>query len=142
MGGGIAMSFANAGIPVTLIEINNEALERGLGIIDSNYAGSVKRGKLSEEQAKQCRALINASIDYASLADVDLVIEAVFEDFDLKVKKGEFISLIGHSGSHRVQSMHSSGSITRKFGPSWKQSTGQTSTQSVYLHLMQASPTT
>src|SRR5580692_9545742 len=48
----------------------------------------------------------------------------------------------GHSGSHRVQSMHSSGSMTRKFGPSWKQSTGQTSTQSMYLHLMQLSVTT
>src|SRR5690606_31362709 len=52
------------------------------------------------------------------------------------------IALAGHSGSHRVQSMHSSGSITRKFGPSWKQSTGHTSTQSVYLHLMQFSVTT
>src|SRR5271168_1464817 len=48
----------------------------------------------------------------------------------------------GHSGSHRVQSMHSSGSMTRKLGPSWKQSTGQTSTQSMYLHLMQLSVTT
>jgi hypothetical protein len=48
----------------------------------------------------------------------------------------------GHSGSHKVQSMHSSGSITRKLGPSWKQSTGQTSTQSVSLHLMQDSVTT
>src|SRR5580658_2103528 len=48
----------------------------------------------------------------------------------------------GHSGSHNVQSMHSSGSITKKFGPSWKQSTGQTSTQSMYLHLMQLSVTT
>src|SRR6266850_7548600 len=48
----------------------------------------------------------------------------------------------GHSGSHSVQSMHSSGSMTRKFGPSWKQSTGQTSTQSVYLHLMHCSVTT
>src|SRR5579864_5894796 len=48
----------------------------------------------------------------------------------------------GHSGSHSVQSMHSSGSMTRKFGPSWKQSTGQTSTQSMYLHLMQLSVTT
>src|SRR3982750_2577617 len=52
------------------------------------------------------------------------------------------IAFAGHSGSHNVQSMHSSGSITRKFGPSWKQSTGQTSTQSVYLHLMHASVTT
>ena len=54
----------------------------------------------------------------------------------------EKIASTGHSGSHSVQSMHSSGSITRKFGPSWKQSTGQTSTQSVYLHLMQVSVTT
>src|ERR1041385_2363953 len=52
------------------------------------------------------------------------------------------MALMGHSGSHRVQSMHSSGSIARKLGPSWKQSTGQTSTQSVYLHLMQFSVTT
>ena len=84
MGGGIAISFANAGIPVTLIEISDDALERGLGIIDGNYAGSVKRGKLSEEKAAQCRSLITGSTDYASLADVDLVIEAVFEDPDLK----------------------------------------------------------
>ncbi len=84
MGGGIAMSFANAGIPVTLIDINDEALERGLAIVDRNYAGGVKRGKLSEEKARQCRALISGSTDYADLSDVDLVIEAVFEDPELK----------------------------------------------------------
>ena len=84
MGGGIAMSFANAGIAVTLIEINDEALERGLAIIDRNYAGSVKRGKLSEEKAAACRALISGSTDYAALAEADMVIEAVFEDPDLK----------------------------------------------------------
>jgi 3-hydroxyacyl-CoA dehydrogenase len=86
MGGGIAMSFANAGIPVTLIEINDEALERGLSIVERNYAGSVKRGKLSEDKAAQCRALISGSTDYSSLADADLVIEAVFEDPELKKK--------------------------------------------------------
>jgi 3-hydroxyacyl-CoA dehydrogenase len=84
MGGGIAMSFANAGIPVTLIEVNAEALERGLSIVDKNYAGSVKRGKLSKEQAQQRRSLIEGDTDYAALADVDLVIEAVFEDVELK----------------------------------------------------------
>ncbi len=84
MGGGIAMSFANAGFPVTLIEIDDEALERGLGIVDRNYAGSVKRGKLSEEKARDCRARIQGSTDYAALADADLVIEAVFEDPELK----------------------------------------------------------
>jgi 3-hydroxyacyl-CoA dehydrogenase len=84
MGGGIAMSFANAGIPVTLVEINDEALQRGLTIIEKNYAGSVKRGKLSEEKAGQCRGLISGATDYAALADADLVIEAVFEDPELK----------------------------------------------------------
>ena len=84
MGGGIAMSFANAGIAVTMIEISDEALERGMSIIDRNYAGSVKRGKLSGEKAAACRALITGSTDYASLAEVDMVIEAVFEDPNLK----------------------------------------------------------
>jgi len=84
MGGGIAMSFANAGFPVVLIEINDDALERGLSIVDKNYAGSVKRGKIDEDKAAACRALITGATDYAALADVDLVIEAVFEDPDLK----------------------------------------------------------
>ena len=84
MGGGIAMSFANAGIPVTMVEVNDEALERGLGIVDRNYAGSVKRGKLSEQDAAHFRGLITGSTDYGDLADVDLVIEAVFEDPGLK----------------------------------------------------------
>ena len=86
MGGGIAMSIANAGIAVTMIEISDEALERGLSIIDRNYAGSVKRGKISEEKAASCRALISGSTDYDSLAEVDMVIEAVFEDPILKKK--------------------------------------------------------
>lgn len=86
MGGGIAMSFANAGIPVTLVEIHDEALERGLSIIDRNYAGSVRRGKLSEEEAAGNRALVSGSTEYADLADVDLVIEAVFEDPNLKME--------------------------------------------------------
>ena len=84
MGGGIAMSIANAGIPVTLIEINDEALERGLGIIERNYAGSVERGKVGEDRAAECLARITGATDYAALADVDLVIEAVFEDPELK----------------------------------------------------------
>lgn len=84
MGGGIAMSLANAGIPVTLIEISDEALERGMSIIEHNYEGSVKRGKLSADKAAACRALITGSTDYNSLADVDMVVEAVFEDPELK----------------------------------------------------------
>ncbi len=84
MGGGIAMSFANAGIPVTLIEVNNEALERGLGIIDKNYGITVSKGKLTEEAAAERRQRIVGSTDFSDLADVDLVIEAVFENLELK----------------------------------------------------------
>jgi 3-hydroxyacyl-CoA dehydrogenase len=84
MGGGIAMSFANAGFTVTLLEINDEALSRGLGVVDKNYAGSVKRGKLSEEYASDCRGRISGTTRYADLASMDLVIEAVFEDPELK----------------------------------------------------------
>ena len=84
MGGGIAMNFANAGMAVTMIEVNDEALERGLAIIDSNFAGSVKRGKLSESAALASRQRVRGATDYAALSEVDLVIEAVFEDPDLK----------------------------------------------------------
>jgi 3-hydroxyacyl-CoA dehydrogenase len=84
MGGGIAMSFANAGFAVTMLEISDEALAHGLAIIDRNYGGSVKRGKLGEDQARSCRQRITGTTDYASLADCDLVIEAVFEDPELK----------------------------------------------------------
>jgi len=84
MGGGIAMSFANAGFDVTMLEINDEALQRGLSIVDKNYGGSVKRGKLSEDSAKACRNKISGATEYASLTDCDLVIEAVFEDPELK----------------------------------------------------------
>lgn len=84
MGGGIAMSCANAGIAVRLLEVNSEALERGLEVIEGNYAKTVKRGRLSEDAASKRRALIEGTTEYESLADVDLVIEAVFEDPDLK----------------------------------------------------------
>ncbi|MBN7797383.1 3-hydroxyacyl-CoA dehydrogenase NAD-binding domain-containing protein [Parahaliea mediterranea] len=84
MGGGIAMCFANAGIPVTLIDMSDEGLERGLGLIRKNYATSVKRGKLSQDKADAALALIGGSTDYAALAEVDLVVEAVFESLELK----------------------------------------------------------
>ena len=84
MGSGIAMNFANAGMQVTLLEVDDGALEKGLAIIDRNYQGSVRRAKLSEEQALECRARISGTTSYESLADVDLVIEAVFENLELK----------------------------------------------------------
>ncbi|MEJ6656143.1 MAG: 3-hydroxyacyl-CoA dehydrogenase NAD-binding domain-containing protein [Pseudomonas sp.] len=84
MGGGIAMNFVNAGIPVTLLELKREALDRGLAQIRKNYEISVKRGKLSQLQLEQRMTLFLGSLDYADLADADLVIEAVFENLEIK----------------------------------------------------------
>jgi len=84
MGGGIAMNFVNVGIPVTLLEISDEALQRGKDIIAKNYAMTVSKGKLSAELADERQAMIKGTTDYNDLADMDLVIEAVFENLDIK----------------------------------------------------------
>lgn len=84
MGSGIAINFLSAGIPVTMVEVSQEGLDAGLKRIADNYQGSVKRGRISAEQAEQCLSLLNGSLDYAALADVDLVIEAVFENMEVK----------------------------------------------------------
>ncbi|MEQ8407238.1 MAG: 3-hydroxyacyl-CoA dehydrogenase NAD-binding domain-containing protein [Gammaproteobacteria bacterium] len=84
MGGGIAMCFANVDIPVVMVEVNDEALQRGLSIINKNYGITVKKGKMSEERMQTRLELISGTTDYADIADVDLVIEAVFENLDLK----------------------------------------------------------
>jgi 3-hydroxyacyl-CoA dehydrogenase len=91
MGTGIAMSFANAGIPVALLEVSAEALERGMGIIRRNYGGSVARGSLTQARADQALALIRAVGEYQALGEADIIIEAVFED--LKVKQEVFARL-------------------------------------------------
>lgn len=91
MGGGIAMCFAQAGIPVTLLDMNADAVALGLDKIRKNYAISVKRGRLTEEQVEAIMALITPSSNYADLADADLVIEAVFEN--LKIKQQVFQTL-------------------------------------------------
>ncbi|MBZ9844897.1 3-hydroxyacyl-CoA dehydrogenase NAD-binding domain-containing protein [Mesorhizobium sp. CA5] len=88
MGGGIAMAFANGGLPVTLLETSEEALRRGLATIEKNYAVSVSRGSLTEEAKQQRLGLFKGSTDYADLVDCDLIIEAVFED--MAVKKDVF----------------------------------------------------
>ena len=84
MGGGIAMCFANVGIPVVMLEINDEALERGMNIIRKNYTITVQKGKLPADKMEQLISTISGTTDYADLDDVDLVIEAVFENLDLK----------------------------------------------------------
>jgi 3-hydroxyacyl-CoA dehydrogenase len=86
MGGGIAICFANAGLPVTLLDTNQEALDRGLGVIAKTYDSMVKRGRLTEEDKKKRMGLIRGTLDYADLASADVVIEAVFESLDLKAK--------------------------------------------------------
>jgi 3-hydroxyacyl-CoA dehydrogenase len=84
MGGGIAMNFANIGIPVTLVETSQEALDRGLGVIRANYERSASRGRISAEAVEERVGLIAGSLEMEKLADVDLVIEAVFESMPLK----------------------------------------------------------
>jgi len=91
MGGGIAMNFANAGIPVKLLELKPEMLDRGLGIIYKNYVNTAKKGRLTQAQVKERFALISGTLDYGDLNDADLVIEAVFEN--MEVKKAVFTEL-------------------------------------------------
>jgi 3-hydroxyacyl-CoA dehydrogenase len=91
MGGGIAMSFANAGIPVTVVEAKQEALDRGMATIRKFYEGAATKGKMKPEEAARRAGLITPSLEYAAIAQADLVIEAVFED--LAVKKAVFRKL-------------------------------------------------
>ena len=84
MGGGISMNFASAGIPVTIVETKQEALDRGLGVIQSNYQRSADRGRFPQEEVEVCMGRYTPSLDLSSLADCDLIIEAVFEDMDIK----------------------------------------------------------
>jgi len=84
MGGGIAMNFLSAGIPVTIVEVKQEALDRGVATIRKNYEGNVARGRLTPEGLEQAMALLTPSLAYEALADADLVIEAVFENIEVK----------------------------------------------------------
>ena len=84
MGGGISMNFLNAGIPVTILETKQEALDRGLATIRKNYESQVKRGKLKQDKYDQRMALLTPTLKYEDIADADLVIEAVFEEMGVK----------------------------------------------------------
>ncbi len=84
MGGGIAMNFLNAGIPVQMLEMKQEALDKGLGIIRKNYEAQVKKGKLKEDKYAERMALLSTTLAYADLGQADLVIEAVFEEIGVK----------------------------------------------------------
>lgn len=84
MGGGITMNFLNAGIPVTLVETNQAALDRGIGVIRKNYENSAAKGRMTQEQVDQRMGLITPSLSKGDLGEVDLIIEAVFEEMGLK----------------------------------------------------------
>ncbi len=84
MGGGITMNFLTAGVPVTIVETNQEALDRGVATIRRNYETTVKKGKMDAAQAERAIALLTPTLDFAALATADLVIEAVYESMDVK----------------------------------------------------------
>ncbi|RQO57314.1 3-hydroxyacyl-CoA dehydrogenase [Paucibacter sp. KBW04] len=84
MGGGISMNFLNAGIPVTILETKQEALDRGVATIKKNYEAQVKKGKLKQDKYEQRMALLSTTLSYAEIGDADLVIEAVFEEIGVK----------------------------------------------------------
>jgi 3-hydroxyacyl-CoA dehydrogenase len=91
MGGGIAMNFANVGIPVTVLEVKQDALDRGIGVIRKNYENTASKGRLTKEQVEQRMALLKPTLSYDALTEADLIIEAVFET--MAIKKEVFAKL-------------------------------------------------
>jgi 3-hydroxyacyl-CoA dehydrogenase len=86
MGGGIAMNFANAGIPVVVLEVNQEALDKGLATVRKNYESPLKKGRLTQEKFEQRTGLIKGTLSYDDIKNADIVIEAVFEEMGIKEK--------------------------------------------------------
>jgi 3-hydroxyacyl-CoA dehydrogenase len=84
MGGGIAMNFANAGIPVTVVEVAQDALDRGLGVVRKNYEATASRGRLTAQDVEKRMGLITGTTDFGAIADADIVVEAVFEEMPIK----------------------------------------------------------
>ena len=84
MGGGISMNFLSAGIPVTIVEMGQEALDRGAGVIRKNYEASAAKGRFTADQVEKAMGLLDPTLDFEALADCDLIIEAVYENMDVK----------------------------------------------------------
>jgi 3-hydroxyacyl-CoA dehydrogenase len=99
MGGGISMNFLNAGIPVKILEMKQEALDRGVATIRKNYEAQVKKGKLKQDKYEQRMALLSTTLDYKDLAQADLVIEAVFEEMGVKQKVFETLDSVMKPGA-------------------------------------------
>ena len=99
MGGGITMNFLNVGIPVTLLETSDEALQRGLATIRKNYESSAKKGKLTIDQVEQRMALLAPTLSYDDLHHADLIIEAVFEELNVKQKVFAQLDAVAKAGA-------------------------------------------
>ena len=107
MGGGIAMCFANAGIPVHIIDQDEENLKRGISVIEKNYDFMVGRGRITPEQKDMVFGLISSSLEYKDLHDVDIAIEAVYENLDLKLEI--FKNLDEHTNKNAILASNTSG---------------------------------
>ena len=99
MGGGITMNFLNVGIPVTLLEMKQDALDRGIGVIRKNYENTASKGKLTHEQVEQRMALLTPTLSYEDFKDADLVIEAVFETMAVKKEVFGKLDKVAKSGA-------------------------------------------
>ncbi len=99
MGGGIAMNFLSAGIPVTIVETSKEALDRGVSIMRRNYENTAKKGRLTMAEVEERMGRLSPTLDFNVLADADLVIEAVFEDMELKKSVFERLNSIAKPGA-------------------------------------------
>src|SRR6476659_8589925 len=84
MGGGISMNFLSAGIPVTIVEMGEEALDGGTGLMRKNYEATAAKGRLTNEQVEKAMGLLSPTLDFSALAECDLIIEAVYENMDVK----------------------------------------------------------
>ena len=119
MGGGIAMNFANAGIPVTVVEIAQEALDRGMAIVRKNYEATASRGRITQADVEKRMGLITPTTDWNAVRDADMIIEAVFED--MPIKKEVFARLDGLAKPGAVLATNTStldvneiGSVTKR----------------------------
>jgi len=99
MGGGISMNFLSAGFPVTIVEMGQEALDRGCGLMRKNYEASAAKGKLTSEQVEKAMGYLQPTLDFAALADCDLIIEAVYENMDVKKEVFERLDKIAKPGA-------------------------------------------
>lgn len=99
MGGGISMNFLSAGIPVTIVETQQEALDRGVRVVRKNYEATAAKGRLTTEQVEKAMGLLTPTLDFDALADCDLVIEAVYENMDVKKEIFARLDIIAKPGA-------------------------------------------